>query len=185
MSHPQCHHRVAVTSKVGLEGRGRRKRGGSSYADGFVTVVRARDRLFAPVTGLGLCSSGVNENQQRRDRGLSAWRGGLALRPRAEGPGSAAASGHREAESTELRFTRLQNDTHTRHCSPSPGADGNTACHWAGCGASSEGPAIPAVPRTQGALGGLPGRPSHVQSCHCAHSTRGRARNPSQSRWSC
>lgn len=111
MSHPQCHHRVAVTSKVGLEGRGRRKRGGSSYADGFVTVVRARDRLFAPVTGLGLCSSGVNENQQRRDRGLSAWRGGLALRPRAEGPGSAAASGHREAESTELRFPHTFTNT--------------------------------------------------------------------------
>lgn len=111
MSHPQCHHRVAVTSKVRLEGRGRRKRGGSSYADGFVTVVRARDRLFAPVTGLGLCSSGVNENQQRQDRGLSAWRGGLALRPRAEGPGSAAASGHREAESTELRFPHTFTNT--------------------------------------------------------------------------
>lgn len=113
----------------------------------------------------------------RRPRPATAGRGA--------GFGSSVRTSRSRVHGAEVSSHVYKYDTHTRHCSPSPGADGNTACHWAGCGASSEGPAIPAVPRTQGALGGLPGRPSHVQSCHCAHSTRGRARNPSRSRWSC
>lgn len=131
VSHPQYPRHVAVTSKVRSEERGRWKGGASSYTDVLVTIVQTRRRLFAPVNGIR--SLFIRREPELAAARLwaqrSAWRPCPVTSGRGDGFGSSVLTSRSRVDRAEMSLHIYTCDTHPRHCSPSPGADGNTTYH--------------------------------------------------------